>query len=269
MTVGVEIRNDDGNILINRSYNNLYLSHKYKASDLPVSTISSADGSWIMGSFQARKIPMYDGEVLVAAGVSAGKPCPYMINYGLAGVSGSSVTPHPYLFAARKTFGRLQTSAIPVFWDNPKMIDDTGITDTSAVSDDLYVYVFARSANSAMSEKVGFQVFDENNQLIYDSTKKSMRILRFETESDEYERYYYPENKKIAIAPCGIGLLGTGILNSGFYVMGVGTCEETLVTSGEKVLVTCTGAIRMPAPSGTYSWTMANLAYIALDVTGY
>ena len=83
MGFGVEIRNDDNKILINQAFNNLCLSRKIKASDLPIVT---ASGGWLMGSFRVRQITMQADEVLAACGRSQGQSyCPYGISYGFSG----------------------------------------------------------------------------------------------------------------------------------------------------------------------------------------
>ena len=253
-------------------FNNLCLSRKVKASDLPVVTLSPGSGSWVLGSFKVRQIALQQDEVLAACGRSQGEQyCPYAITYGLQGIGNGSPTIKPYLFAARKITPFIGPHTSWMWWNDSNTID-TGITDSSSVANDLYVYIFKRSTDLNLNtldsnEKFGLQVFDGNGDALFDSRVKTMRVLYFGSSS-----YDIPSGKKIAIAPCSMDVMADGWIGDtpSFYVNGIVTRYNT--TWGK--MRTETGMLRSSIPGGFYSWIMPGgnqriSPYIVLDVTNY
>lgn len=254
MTAGLDIRNTDGNIVIDQNYDNLYLSRKIQASTLPVDT------PWMENRFYGRRITLAEDEVIAAVGVPNGGNCPYWIHYGITDRHGDSFAWRtPYVYSAQEYFpvngGALQP------WNESQIGISTGINDTSYVGEDVYVYVFAKTKNKTATQNAcGLQVFDENGNICYDSNDKSARVLYFGGEPCNL-----PSNKTIAIALCGISVVDVKeaeIFDSTTYISGVG------VYNGQTKRAVCKDEYMFYYEDG-YEWEMHSLPYIVFDVTGY
>lgn len=262
MGFGVEIRNDDNKILINQAFNNLCLSRKIKASDLPIVTVS---GGWLMGSFRVRQITMQADEVLAACGRSQGQSyCPYGISYGFSGSGNGNPTNKPYLFAMRRMTFYMLNNAPSVWWNN-RDTHDTGISDSASVADDLYVYTFKRSTDLNLNsldstEKFGLQIFDENGAALFDSRVPSARVLYFGSGS-----FTVPDGKKIAIGTCSINMMAYALSDPAFYIGGIGIMYD----SDFDKIRTASGFIRNTISQGLYGWYVPGIEYIVLDVTNF
>ena len=255
MTAGLDIRNTDGNIVIDQNYNNLYLSRKIQASTLPVAEFRG-HGTWVLATFYGRKIELNDNEVLVAVGRENGGNCPYWIHYGAINSANVEVPKTQYLFAAEWYYA-INSSAIAP-WTEQGI--STGISDNTQVDDDVYVYVFA--TNRTVTEHgYGMQVFDENGSCVYDSNDKSARVLYAGGESCNV-----PLNKKIAIAPCGISMCDAKTGGEEFgsaFMSGIG------VYNGQTKRAVIEEGFFLQDFDLAYEWTLHNLSYIVFDVTNY
>lgn len=259
MTAGLDIRNTDGNIVIDQNYSNLYLSRKIKASTLPVAEFTG-HGTWVFGSFWGRKIELGENEVVVAVGRENGGNCPYWIHYGAINNPNIAIPKTQYLFAA-EWFYAVNSSAIAP-WTEQGI--STGISDSTYVDDDVYVYVFA--TNRTVTEHgYGMQVFDENGSCVYDSNDKSARVLYAGGTACNV-----PLNKKIAIAPCGISMCDAktyGDLSGSAFLSGIG------VYNGQTYRAVVEDGFTFPDEEMYFDldfvWTVHSLSYIVFDVTNY
>ena len=253
MTAGLDVRNENGNIVVDQNYNNLYLSRKVKASTLPIDT------PWTGNRFYGRRIDLTEDEVVAAVGVPNGGNCPYWIHYGaIKQPDYTTEWKTPYVYAAQEYYPVNGDAFQP--HDQPDIAIATGISDTSAMSNDVDVYIFAKSRTPAQQNTYGLQVFDESGNLCYDSNTKSARVLYAGNNP-----FSIPSGKTVAIALCGISVCDikeAEIFDATTFISGVG------VYDGQTKRATCKDEYAFYMEDG-YEWKMHSLVYIVFDVTGY
>lgn len=190
-----EVYNDNNNLVINESYKNLYLSRIVAGNTLPMEYISQANGSYIYGSYLARRIdfmPERD-EFFAAVAAPVGQGCNFFVYNNLVDLGSKA-----YLCAAQRYY---QSEYITVgigWWDDPDHYTETGMSDTSVVPNGIDVFIFARSdkdtssptGKKQSSDNAGLQIFNASGDCVYDSRFKSAKIVGI----------YSPIDRRIAVS---------------------------------------------------------------------
>ena len=168
-----EVYNDNGKIVINESYKNLFLSRKIAGSTLPLEYMSWNTGCYIKGGFWARRIDFNQtekDEIFAAVAVPAGQEHKFFVFNNIMGNVNKA-----YLCAAQRVYpGRVSDG---YYWDYTDTVE-TGMSDTRNVPDGVDVFVFAKSNKGlTTSDTAGLQIRDANNRCVYDSRYRSARIV--------------------------------------------------------------------------------------------
>ena len=260
--------------IIDENYKNFVFSRKILAKDLPIVTVSEANGYVTKGSMQLRHVALQDDEGFVAVGRDFNKRMVYYIFKCLKSENGSMKTEH---FVCPAQFINVYWSpkATPGNWINSNKTEATGIQYPYVVPDDLCVYIFSKTPK-AVTEKYGFQVLNENEQVVFDSRHKYLDIIcvGVQTYSDEQ---YLINNKKIAIGAAysginyaDVGYTAPSLLNSGGVIFEKGYTDPTGSTYSDMII----GAgARILDTNSTYRDTQKVFCwgsqFYVIDVTGF
>ena len=238
---GIVINNDNNELLINATYNNLYLFRKVKLTDLPYEVLGNSSISPLRFTLNIQPneiiapIARTDGSSLQAFSIN-GK-----------GTPGSTV--NTWLIYVSRYI--------------------SNVNDLLADLDNVYVYTFGINTSTTTSANgYGLQVFDENGVCVYNSNSKPMRVLHYAnnvgdmTKTDaELDGYVCPSNRLCAIFNCAVARRGAGAGQSrpvyffNAYISNSGEVKQQNTFSG--------GAAPFNFVMGDY------IGYMVVDVTGY
>lgn len=177
----IEVYNKYYNLVINEHYKNLFLSRIIAGNTLPLEYMNWNNNCYMIGNFLARRIdflPERD-EVFAVVAAPAGQECEFFIFNSVMGNINKA-----YLCAAQRVYPS-DFGGSTYQWDDPNDTIVTGMTDTRDVPSGIDVFIFAKSDKDTSDptgkkqtpEKAGIQIFDENENCVYDSRFKSARIL--------------------------------------------------------------------------------------------
>ena len=258
--------------IIDDNYKNFTFSRKILAKDLPIVTVSEANGYIIKGSLQLRYVDIQNDESFVAVGRDFGERMVHYIFKALKRDNGS-LKMENFVCAAEYINSWYGPNSLPYNWINGNKTISTGIQYPYTVPDDLYVYIFAETPR-AVSENFGFQMLKpsgNSSEVVFDSRHKYLDVICLNEPYDSNESYLI-DNKKIAIgtAYSSIDVIPhDGLANSGAVLFERGyTDPEGRVYStmhlgaGARVLVT--GSAYHYATD--FGWGSPTYA---IDVTGF
>lgn len=216
------VSNDvNGNVSIDDSYVNLCLSRKIAVSALPIVTVSDSSGYFVKGSNNLREITLTNDEIFAAVGGYTDRRCPFFIWHCLK-ESGQEYEIKHFLCPAGRINGDLDMFI-------PALCSPSGDTDneeTGLSSDyapyDLYIYTFSKNNNSNQ-ERLGFQIFNENGEIVFDSTNKYLNAIRSSFDISPY--LDFPNDKALAVIdvePFGYydNVSGTATGYEGYFAAG-------------------------------------------------
>ena len=232
---GIVIHNDNGDLLINSTYNNLYLMRKLKLTNLQYESLGRDTTFRFYADIQTN-------EIIAAIGRT----------------NGNGLKAFCVRFGMRNTIPQWQI-----------YVQSNGATISQLLTDldNVYVYVFGINTSTQQTDTYGFQVFDEDGVCIYNSNDKPMRVLHYATNLGDIsvydttlDGYIVPNNKVCAVA------------NSVFYQISKGQFQARPIAflyayqsdSGEILQGdTQVGVAPVSIVQGDY------LGYMVVDVTGY
>ena len=228
---GIYVKNDNNELLLNATYNNLYLFRKIKLTDLPYEELSRT------GTL-AFATPIQENEVIAAIARTGG-----------GALQAFSVRMVQWIIYAPRT-GQSSTSAL------------------LADLDDVYVYIFGiNTSTETQAHGYGLQVFDENGVCVYNSNNKPMRVLHYannisdsDTADAILDGYIVPSNKVCAIYNCAIARIATagGQSSPTFFL------NAYISNSGE------VRQQNTPFGFAPFSFVFGDyIGYMVVDVTGY
>lgn len=183
--------------VIDENYTNYVLSRKLYAKDLPIVTVSEADGYLIKGSLQLRHVELQGDENFVAVGRDFGERMVHYIFKALKHDNGYLKMEH-FVCAAEYINVNNSPGYHPWNWINSQYTEQTGIQYPYVVPDDLCVYIFAKTPK-VVTEKYGFQVLNENSQVVFDSRQKYLDIICFGNGPDSQDELDLLNTHKIAV----------------------------------------------------------------------
>ena len=305
-------------VLIDDTYVNLCLSRKFKANTLPVVTLTESAGYLVKGNPQLRKIDLYGGECVAAVGGYVNRRCPYFV-FNCLKKNGSVIEVEHFLCSADTTnHFRDKSFPLSYNYpdDEPTNIassyyvpDDLYVyTFSKSNSEIIYVstlpasgnsekrycvttgvntgktYIWSGSAwiettNAATAEKVGFQVFNENGQTVFDSRFKYLDALDVNQTTRVSEKY--DTNIAIAVADITPNIeygtqmdLATGKTYKMFYAVGSVLFEGNYTSPSGSHYDKChTGRgsrlFYRAEASQSFSRSTSHKTYMTIDVTGY
>ena len=201
------VYNDKDKLLIDDKYINFGLSRKIKASTLPIVTVD--ESSYVTkGSNQFREISLTGDEIFAAVGGYTNRRCPYFI-FNCLKKSGSELQPKHFICAADVVNGYFDR-IYPDIYLHYDRDNEYLATQSYYVPDDLYVYVFSKSPTPT-SEKIGFQIFNENGETVFDSRNKHLKVV--DASYDVYADHRLPIDKALAIADTDLYMLYTNFVS--------------------------------------------------------
>lgn len=180
-------------VSIDDTYTNLCLSRKIAASSLPTVYVSESSGYVIRGGGYFREITLNSDELFAAVGGYTDRRCPYFIWHCLK-QSGSGYEIKHFLTAASVINGSKSRMSLDIISGYDKDNESTGLSSDYAPSD-LHIYTFSKNNNSNQ-ENLGLQVFNENGDIVFDSTNKYLNVIR---SSYEISSVYCPNDRALAI----------------------------------------------------------------------
>lgn len=190
-----EVNNSINNkLLIDDTYTNLCLSRKIAASSLPVVYVSESYGYVIRGGGYFREITLNGDESYIAVGGYTDRRCPYFIWHCLK-QSGSGYEIKHFLTAASVINGSNERMNVSILAGSDRDNENTNLP-SDYVPNDLYIYTFSKNNNSNQ-ENLGFQVFNENNEIIFDSTNKYLNVFRSNYDVSAYKAL--PTDRALAV----------------------------------------------------------------------
>lgn len=238
---GLLIKNDNNDLLINDTYNNLYLFRKIKLTDLPYERLGN-------GSIHPLRftLEIQPNEVIAPIARTDGKEL-QAFSVNSAGTSGATV------------------NSWLIYVQDYK----SDLNELLADLENVYVYTFGiNTSATASANGYGLQVFNEDGVCVYNSNNKPMRVLHYannvgdisKTDS-ELDRYVCPSNRRCAIFNCAVVRIAKGqalirpvfFLNA--YISDSGEVLQQSIFSG--------GGAPFNFIMGDY------IGYMVVDVTNY
>ena len=163
--------------IIDDNYKNYFLSRKLYAKDLPIVTVSEANGYVIKGSVQLRSIELQGDEFFVAVGRDFDKDMYHYIFSCFKYDNGELKIKH-FLCAAQYVNLYEDTRHGPAQWMDSDRTEQ-GIQYAYTVPDDLCVYIFSKTPK-AVTERFGFQVLKPSgntSEVVFDSRYKYLDVI--------------------------------------------------------------------------------------------
>lgn len=264
------INSVNNKISIDDTYKNLCLSRKILASSLPVVYVSESSGYVIRGGGYFREITLNNNEFFAAIGGYTDRRCPYFIWHCLK-QSGSGYEIKHFVSAASVINGQWDRVYADIIAGTDRDNESTGLP-SEYVPNDLYIYTFSENNNSNQ-ENLGFQVFNENGDIIFDSTNKYLNAIRSSYDVRAY--LGFPNDRALAVIdvePYADFITRFG----GYYIAGHVMFESGWQGHRGGVYETCHVGLGI---RNTYSATSPNEYaiigntnsphYIVIDVTGF
>ena len=236
----MSIKNDNNELLINTTYNNLYLYRKLKLTDLPHQVIGNGSASPLLFTLE-----MQSNEIIAPIARTDGSGLQAFSING-AGTPGAEVN-NWLIYVSRYI---------------------SNVDELLADLDNVYVYTFGVNTSTEKTSGYGLQVFNEDGVCIYNSNNKPMRVLHYANNvgdtnltDAELDGYIVPNNKVCAIFNCAV-VRRAGAAQQSRPVFFL---NAYLSNSGEVLQqTTFSGAV---AP---FNFVMGDyIGYMVVDVTGY
>lgn len=230
---GLLIKNDNNDLLLNETYNNLYLFRKLKLTDLPYQTVGSGTNPSLSFATDIR-----ENEILAPIARADG-----------SSLDAFSIRANKWVIYAPRTW-------------------QSSTSELLADLDDVYVYIFGINTSTETSASgYGLQVFDENGVCVYNSNNKPMRVLHYansvgDTDNTDavLDGYVVPSNKVCAVWNCNIVRVSRGInLTRPMYFLNAYHADNDEIKQQGVVL----GGAPVSFMAGDY------IGYMVVDVTGY
>lgn len=229
---GLLIKNDNNDLLLNETYNNLYLFRKLKLTDLPYQTVGSGTNANLSFATDIR-----ENEILAP----------------IARADGSALD----AFSIRANMW-------VIYVPRKNRTIDAVLEDM----DNVYVYIFGVNTSTETSASgYGLQVFDENGVCVYNSNNKPMRVLHYANSVGDtdytdavLDGYVVPSNKVCAVWNCNIVRVSRGInLTRPMYFLNAYHADNDEIKQQGMVL----GGAPVSFMAGDY------IGYMVVDVTNY
>ena len=228
---GLLIHNNDGDLLINSTYKNLYLVRKLKLTSMSQEVLSN--GTLTFSS------NVQTNEVIAPIARTNGNP---LTAFCFRGAS-------KWVIYAPKSSNSQTTAQLLADLDN------------------VYVYIFGVRTGTSATGNVGLQVFNQSGVCVYNSNDKPMRVLHYannvgnaNVNNTALDSYTVPSGKTCAVFNCSIVNLS----------MGQGQARPTYFcnayhSDNGKIMqqATIMGVAPITVTMGDY------IGYMVVDVTGY
>ena len=228
---GLLIKNDSDDLLINDTYNNLYLFRKLKLTDLPYQAIGNTGAKMYYTNLQ-------DNEVIAPVAKTSGGELRVFSVHGASN-------------------GYLQNAGQWQFF-----------VPANENIDDVYAYIFGvNTSTETQAHGYGMQVYDENGVCVYNSNNKPMRVLHYANNvgdtnkwDGELDGYVVPSNRVCAIHNCAVARVAMGAGQS----RPVRMFNAYISASGEVLQQAAIfGVVPISFVLGDY------IGYMVVDVTNY